>query len=175
MNESFRDKSQSEIKSLKRRQSLYQNVLNTNLSITELQALDLKEYNTVMRKDIKTIESLNGQKRLLNQLNIHIKDIEKYHFEKNDIENKAIKEAIVLEGRRLVQKEGQYTTVEVAYNDGTSKWIKFANQKDYKRQLDKVRERYGTNYTLIFHRFNKYAVFFDKQFAEQIESLGIKI
>jgi hypothetical protein len=167
--------SKDDLRSLKRRQNLFDKVLKSGKSISEIQQLNLKEYNNLMGTKGKKKGYLAGQHRLLNQLNYHVKDITDFHIKKQKIVNDNYKKFVNEEGRRLVQLEGEYTILEVKYSEDNSKWIKYENKASLTEQLKKVEDAYGKDYELIYYDFKKYAGFLEQQFDKMIKQKGIKI
>jgi hypothetical protein len=166
---------ESDLRSLKRRQNLFDKVLKSGKTISELQSLSRIEYNKIMGTKAKNKKSLAGQHRLLNQLNYHVKDVADYHIKKNKIVNKSYKSFVNEEGRKLVKLEGDYTILEVRYSSDNSKWIKYADKSSLTEQLKKLEASYGKNYELIYYDFKKYAGFLESQFDKMISQKGIKI
>jgi len=79
---------------------------------------------------------------------------------------------------KIPKKEGQYGIVEIDGIDidgnPITKWIKYTNQKDYDKQLALVKEKYQIiKMNIIFHGFNKYAEFVEKEFKELLTLEGI--
>ena len=79
---------------------------------------------------------------------------------------------------KIPKKEGIYGIVEIDGIDingnPITKWIKYTNQKDYDEQLALVKEKYQiVKMNIIFHGFNKYAEFVEKEFKEQLTLEGI--
>ena len=184
MVKSFEGLSESEIKTLKRRQNLMEKVLNSNKSIDQLLLLNVNQWNKALGVKVgervktqkKKLISLNAQKRLLRQLNQNIKSVTNYHIEKTNVKNVEIQESIKRESHRVLRKRGQYTIVEVQYPSGESKWIKYTDKKNYEWQLGKLREQYGKNYILIFHDLKLYAPeFTTKEFDDIIKAKGIEV
>lgn len=175
MNDVLKEKTDSQIKSLKRRENLFDKVLKSGKTIDEIKALNRVEYNKLLGTKIGTSKkSLQGQHRLLDQLNYHIKDVVVYHTDKNKIKDKEYKNFINRRGRELVQKEGQYSTVEVKYKT-SSKWIKYSDKASYLKQLQQLEADYDDDYELVFHDFKKYSKFIEANFKEIIKQKGIKV
>jgi hypothetical protein len=171
----LKGKSESQIKSLKRRQNLFDKVLKSGKSIDEIKQLNRSEYNKLMGTKIGTKkEALKSQHRLLDQLNFHIQDVSIYHSDKNKIKDKEYRAFINRRGRELVQKDGQYTVVEVKYKD-SSKWIKYDNKKNYLKQLQELESSYGDKYELIFYDFKTYESFIESEFRKTIKAKGVKV
>lgn len=81
---------------------------------------------------------------------------------------------------KFPKKEGQYGIVEIDGIDidgnPITKWIKYTDKKDYNDQLAFVKEKYQiVKMNIIFHGFNKYAEFVEKEFKEQLALEGISI
>ena len=181
MTSQLEGKDKSQISTLKRRENLFDKILKSGKSINELKSLSIKEWNNVIRdkkgnkSKIKTLASLKGKHRLLDQLNQNVKQISNYHIEKHRILDKPYREFIHKRSRELLAKEGQYNIVEVSFKDGSVKWIKYDNDKAFQYQLNKIKEAYGSNFELIFHDYKKYATFIDKVFKSIVKAKGIKI
>lgn len=184
MVESFKGLSESEIKTLKRRQNLIEKVLNSNKTIDQLLLLNLNQWNKALGVKVgervktqkKKLKSLNAQKRLLRQLNTNVKQVTRYHLEKTNVKNIQIQESVKREAHRVLRKRGQYTIVEVQYPFGETRWIKYTNERNYKWQLGKLSEQYGKNYLLIFHDFKLYPPeFTTKEFEGILKVKGIEV
>ena len=79
---------------------------------------------------------------------------------------------------KFPKKEGQYGIVEIDGIDidgnPITKWIKYTDKKDYDKQLGIVKEKYQiVSMNIIFHGFNQYAEFVEKEFREQLTLEGI--
>ena len=169
------DKTKSEISTLKRRENLFDKILKSGKGINEVKSLSLKDYNELMGTKVKKQDSLKAQHRLLDQLNQNVKQVSNYHIEKNKIVDKPYREFIHKRSRELLAKEGQYNIVEVSFKDGSVKWIKYADDKSFQFQLDKIKASFGGDFELIFHDYKKYASFIDKAFKSIVKAKGIKI
>lgn len=174
MKDVLKGKTDSEIRSLKRRQNLFDKVLKSGKSIDNIITLNRIEYNKLMGTKIGTKKSLKGQHRLLEQLNYHIKDVSVYHSDKNKIKDKEYRAFIDKRGRELVKKEGQYTVVEIKYKT-ESRWVKYDDKASYLKQIQELEASYGDEYELIFYDFKKYAKFVEAEFNKIIRAKGIKV
>lgn len=170
----LKDKTQSEINSLKRRQSLFDKVLKSGKDITEIQLLSKAEYNKLMGTNIKTKKSHEAQLRVLEQINQNIRDVSIYHSDKNKIKDKQYRSFIDKRGRELFKKEGQYTIVEIKYKT-ESRWVKYGDKVSYLKQIQELEASYGDEYELIFYDYKKYAEFIEADFRKTIKIKGITI
>lgn len=173
-NDTLKGKSKNEINSLKRRENFASKMIDKGLTVDEVKRMNRKQFNQTFGTKKRTNKSLQAEFRIIEQINIHIKDVGNYHIEKHGItnDNKIIFEQQEL--RRLVQKEGQYSIVELKYVDD-SKWIKFSNERELRKQLDKLKDDYGKEFKVLFYEFKNYAEFVSEQFNKMIKSKGVKI
>jgi len=147
-------------KTLERRESLYRKVVNANIDIDTLNQYNKTEWNKALGTRIKKQSSLDGQKRLLQQIKNDISTVSNRYIAKKKITNPNIKKAIKSEGKRLFRvkkkvvskkkvqkklfelKEGSYITTVIYTNDG-KKFISASNKKDFNRQLAILDNEYG--------------------------------
>jgi len=147
-------------KTLARRESLFNKVINSNLDITQLKQLDKKQWNNVLGTKVKTNESLKAQKRLLDQIKSDIDDVSTRYIIKKNIKNKNIQISIKTEAKKrfkvikvakpmktvqkklLPLKEGSYITTVIYTNDG-DKFISSSSRKDFLKQLAILDSAYG--------------------------------
>lgn len=170
----LKGKTKEEIKSLKRREHFATKMIDKGLTSDDVKRMDIKTFNKTFGTKKKKKSSLLSEFRIIDQINLHIKDVSNYHIQKHQItnDNKIIFEQQEL--RRLVQQEGQYSIVELRYKD-ESKYIKFENERSLREQLDKLKDDYGKEFQVLFYDFKTYAEFINRQFNKIVKSKGVKI
>jgi len=179
-------------KSLERKESLYAKVLDSNIKISELKKYNISQWNKALGTKVRKKKSLEGQKRLLDQIQTNIEPISvRYNFKKK-IKNPKIKATTIDEGKRLfgvkqptkpkvsrqkqikLLKEGSYITTVIYTNDG-EKFISSSNNKDFKRQLAILDDAYGVLSIGDCGRSKPRKPFLTKQIKEYYLTKGIEM
>ena len=97
--------------STKRRESLFNKLLDKQITVNRARSFNLKEWNKEFGSKIKSESSLKAQKRLLNQVEHHIDDIIKYHKDKvKELEKLKLPEPDkpIIKTPEFPKQEGQY-------------------------------------------------------------------
>lgn len=173
--------------SIKRYESLHAKLLDKGISADEAMNYTPKQWFKVglstkkLRKD-----RLEGAKRLLRQINDNQKDVVDYYVKKRKITNSKYVRFLEKETERLYENleeergyykirkiKGKYNKVVVKYGIKEKTnifYIKSTNSKDYKRQLDIIRNKYGV-VKIYKPKRVKYKQFVNlEKFAEFVES-----
>jgi len=72
-------------------------------------------------------------------------------------------------------KEGSYGIAEIIDEKGNRYWIKYTNEKEYKKQLNKIKAHYPKIKRIKFHESKPYKAFIDKEFRKEMAKAGISL
>lgn len=139
-------------KQVERLENLHSKLIERGIEPNEAIDYDLREWNKTFGSKLKTNNSLEGQKRLLSQIQNKQTKVVNQYLKKNTITNKKYIKFIERETKRLFKDfesvsfgkktiKGKYKIAKIKIGDSIF-YIKATNNADFRKQLQKIKADY---------------------------------
>lgn len=186
---------EKDTKSKKRYLNLYEKVIKSGKSIDAIKRMTRKTYNKTFGLKVGSKRSLKAQHYVLNQIKRDASYVCNDYLKKENIQNSDLKasyfnttnkvfnieaDEVIADEINVIryeplEQEGQYGTVIITdYKDNKDYYIKYDDEKSFKKQLDKLLKKYEiTNYKMRISSLRMYKTYLTDEFNERLDSYGV--
>jgi len=176
---------------LKRRENLYDKLYKNGIDVKTARNYNIKEWNSNLGTNIRKKASLDGQKRLLDQISVHRKDIVDFHIKKNKIRNPNTIKYMEKESKRLTEKVvrvkdkiqvpkipkrkmGEYNITKVITKTGGTRYLTWSTLSEWRKRIANL-DRHYTVIEFKTTRKHEYKEFKTKELIRLAKKSGIKL